>query len=298
MMRPVESRQLIRRRGLVLAWILILGVATVAQRGPQRAAANPRAAAPIDITGNWVSVVSEDWLQRMLMPPRGDYAGVPLNLEGRRVANSWEPAKSALDGCKPFGAAAIMRVPGRLRITWENDTTLKIETDAGQQTRLLYFDASTLSTSSGPTESDVKQSRSAGSSRAKSRDDRSPRSQPSVRTWQGSSVAEWDMLQQRGGQGAGLAPPLPRMSGSLKVVTTNLRDGYLRKNGVPYSQDTVMTEYFDRLTEDGIDWLTVVTIVNDPPYLSQEFVTSTHFRRDGETAKWMPAPCEQSRGAR
>jgi hypothetical protein len=230
----------------------------------------------------------------MLMPPRGDYAGIPLSLEGRRVANSWEPAKTATDGCKPFGAPAIMRVPGRLRISWENDTTLKIATDAGQQTRLLYFDDSTLPTGSGSNASPT----SAVSSRAKSRSDKPPQAQPSARTWQGSSTAEWDMLQPRGGQGAGLAPPAPRMSGSLKVVTSNLRAGYLRKNGVPYSEDTVVTEYYDRIAEDGSDWLTVVTIVNDPKYLTQEFVTSTHFKRDQETPQWMPTPCEPSRSGR
>ena len=248
--------------------VIQLGGAQIAtaQRGPRRAA-SPRAAAPIDITGNWVSVVSEDWLQRMLVPPRGDYAGVPLSLEGRRVANLWEPARAATDGCKPFGAAAVMRVPGRLRVSWENDTALKIETDAGLQTRLLYFD-------------------------------KEPARRPVARTWQGSSAAEWEMLQQRGGQGAGLAPPAPRVGGSLKVVTTNLLAGYLRRNGVPYSEETVVTEYFDRLTEDTTDWLTVVTIVNDPKYLTQEFVTSTHFKRDGETPRWTPTPCEQSRGVR
>ena len=268
---------------LLVCAFTIFRIDSTAQRGPRGAAAGPRAAAPIDITGNWVSVVTEDWLQRMLMPPRGDYAGVPLSLEGRRVANSWEPAKSATDGCKPFGAPAIMRVPGRTRISWENDTTLKIETDAGQQTRLLYFDTPPAA---------------AGSPRPKGKDDKPSRLQPSARSWQGYSAAEWDMLQPRGGQGAGLAPPAPRMGGSLKVVTTNLRPGYLRRNGVPYSDDTVVTEYFDRIAEDGIDWLTVVTIVNDSKYLTQEFVTSTHFKRDSEPAKWMPAPCEPPRAVR
>ncbi len=75
------------------------------------AGGSPTAAAPVDLTGVWVSVVSEDWLQRMLMPPRGDYAGVPLSLEGRRVANLWDPANQAMDGCKPFGAPALMRIP-------------------------------------------------------------------------------------------------------------------------------------------------------------------------------------------
>jgi hypothetical protein len=223
---------------------------------------NPRAAAPIDVTGYWVSVVSEDWLQRMLMPPRGDYAGVPLNVEGRRVANLWEPAKMPADGCRPFGAAAIMRVPGRLHITWENETTLRIDTDAGQQTRLLHFD-------------------------------RQPSRTPSDRSWQGYSAASWELLQPRGGTGAGLAPPQPRI-GSLKVVSTNLRAGYLRRNGVPYSEEAVLTEYFDRLTEEGTDWLTVMTIVEDPKYLTQDFVTSTHFKREADGSKWMPTSCDTS----
>jgi hypothetical protein len=236
-------------------------------RGVPAGASTPKASAPIDLTGTWVSVVSEDWLQRMLMPPRGDYAGVPLTLEGRRVANLWEPANVSTDGCKAYGAPALMRIPGRLQVSWDNDTTLKIETDAGQQTRLLHFGLST-----------------------------SPKTPAAERSWQGYSQAEWEQLIQRGGQGGGLVPPPPRPGAALKVVTTRLRAGYLRKNGVPYSEDAVLTEYFDRLSEDGTDWLLVETIVNDPKYLAQEFVTSTHFRREPDASKWMPSPCEATRG--
>jgi hypothetical protein len=250
-----------------LVCLLALPAAARAQRartaGPA-AGTTPKAAAPVDLSGNWVSVVSEDWLQRMLMPPRGDYAGVPLTLEGRRIANLWEPASVATDGCKPFGAPAIMRVPGRLQISWENDTTLKIETDAGLQTRLLHFDPP-----------------------------KTPVTEPS---WQGYSHAEWEQLIQRGGQGGGLMPPPPRAGSALKVVTTKLKAGYLRKNGVPYSEDAVLTEYFDRLSEDGAEWLLVQAIVNDPKYLTQEFVTSTHFKREPDASKWTPSPCEAARG--
>jgi hypothetical protein len=200
----------------------------------------------------------------MLMPPRGDYAGVPLTLEGRRVANLWEPASIATDGCKPYGAPAIMRIPGRLQISWENDTILKIETDAGLQTRLLHFDQ--------------------------------PKTPATERSWQGYSQADWEQLIQRGGQGGGLAPPPPRPGAALKVITTRLKAGYLRKNGVPYSEDAVLTEYFDRLSEDGTEWLLVKTIVSDPKYLSQEFVTSTHFKREPDASKWMPSPCGAGRG--
>src|SRR5262245_25832550 len=125
----------------VLGMATLISVPVSAQRdggaGRGGAPATPRAAAPFDLTGVWVSVVTEDWRWRMVVPKKGDYSGVPLTAEGKKVADAWDPAKMASDGCRPFGAAAIMRVPGRLRVAWENDTTLKIETDAGQQTRLL-----------------------------------------------------------------------------------------------------------------------------------------------------------------
>jgi hypothetical protein len=253
---------MMRYAGVLVCLLAASGGVAVAQRGRGAAAVGgpPKAAAPVDLTGSWVSVVSEDWLQRMLMPPRGDYAGVPLTLEGRRVANLWEPANLATDGCKPYGAPALMRIPGRLQVSWENDTTLKIETDAGQQTRLLHFDP--------------------------------PKAPVAERTWQGYSQAEWEQLIQRGGQGGGLVPPPPRAGAALKVTTTKLRAGYLRKNGVPYSEDAVLTEYFDRLSEDGTEWLLVETIVSDPKYLAQDFVTSTHFKKEPDNAKWMPSPCE------
>src|SRR2546430_8596219 len=83
-----------------------------------------------------VSIVSEDWRWRMF-PNKGDYAGVPLNPEGRRVADAWDPAKDQTAGeqCKGYGAPAIMRIPGRFHMTWQDDQTLEIEADAGTQTR-------------------------------------------------------------------------------------------------------------------------------------------------------------------
>jgi hypothetical protein len=257
-------------KNVAVAIVCVLVVSTGALRAQRgRGAAptggTPKEAAPVDLTGNWVSVVSEDWLQRMLMPPRGDYAGVPLTLEGRRVANLWEPASEATDGCKAYGAPAVMRIPGRLKISWDGDATLKIETDAGLQTRLMRFDEQ-------------------------------PKIPMNDRSWQGSSQAEWERLIQRGGQGGGLVPPAPRAGAALKVVTTKLKAGYLRKNGVPYSEDAVLTEYFDRLSEDGTEWLLVETTVHDPKYLTQDFITSTHFRREPDASKWAPSPCEAARG--
>ena len=242
-------------------------------RGAPPAPVSPRAGARIDLTGNWVSIVTEDWRFRMVTPPKGDYASVPLNPEGRKVADTWDPAKDEAAGlqCKSFGAANIMRVPGRLHITWQDDNTLKVETDAGTQTRLFHFGAA-----------------------------QAPSGQPD---WQGFSVATWEGGPTgRGGRGGGAAAETnpaggtaggqtPR-GGTLKIVTTHMRPGYLRKNGVPYSGNAVMTEYYDRTKEDnGDSWLVVTTIVDDPQYLQQPFITSTHFKLESDGSKWSPSQC-------
>jgi len=219
-----------------------------------------RAAAPIDITGYWVSVVTEDWRFRMVTPKKGDYPSIPLNNEGRRVADSWDPAKDEAAGnqCKAYGAAAIMRVPGNLHITWENDNTLRIDTDAGTQTRLFRFGASSP-----------------------------PGGEP---TWQGYSAAQWEFAGGgRGGRGGQSAQP---RTGNLKVVTTHMKPGYLQKNGVPYSGNAVVTEYVSRTMEsNGDSWLIVTTIVEDPQYLNQPFTRSTHFKKVTDASDWNPTPC-------
>ena len=239
-------------RSLARALIALAAPAVLAGQG-----GNPRSSAPIDLTGYWVSVVTEDWAWRMVTPRKGDYASVPLNDEGRRVAGTWDPAKDEESGnqCRSYGVGHIMRVPGRLHVTWDNDSTLKIETDAGQQTRLLRFDASQ------PPSGDAH--------------------------WQGHSIATWEVPAGRGSGGRG-APP---RGGSLKVVTTRMKAGYLRKNGVPYSENAVVTEFFDRHTESTGEWFTVTTIVDDPKYLQQPFITSTDFRKEPDGSKWRPVPC-------
>lgn len=241
--------------------LLAAPVLTFAQneRGQAR---NGRSLAPIDLTGYWVSVVTEDWRFRMVTPAKGDYASVPLNAAGQKMADMWDPAKDEAGGdeCKAYGAPAIMRVPERLHITWADDNTLKIETDAGAQTRLLHF----------------------GNWKALN----------GQQTLQGDSVASWDDLAP---PGRGGAPPLPvggQARGSLKVITTHLRPGYLRKNGVPYSANTQVTEYFDSFTEKSGDvWLIVKTIVDDPTYLNQPFITSTNFKKIPDGSGWHPTPC-------
>jgi hypothetical protein len=269
------------------AVVVALGTGHVAMA--QRAGATPqtpRSSAPVDLTGYWVAVVSEDWRHRMATPRKGDYESLPLNAEGRRVAESWDLDADNAAGleCKAFGVGGLMRQPGRLHVTWADDDTLRVDFDAGTQTRLLEFGT-----------------------------DPAPGGE---KTWQGLSRAEWlrppagnaaPVRAQLGNNAGPIAPggggrgqrggPPPSASlsegGSLKVVTTNFREGYLRKNGVPYSEDAAITEYFHRLPEhpNGDVWLHVVTIVEDPRYLNEPFYTSTHFKREANDDRWNPTEC-------
>src|SRR4029078_13537631 len=120
-----------------LLFTMLMSVTLLGQvrGGPPRP---PKDSAPIDLTGYWVAIVSEDWRFPRLTPQRGDYPDIqPLNDAGKKIADSWDPAKDEAAGeqCKGYGAANIMRIPSRLRIAWMNDTTLRLETDAGQQKR-------------------------------------------------------------------------------------------------------------------------------------------------------------------
>jgi hypothetical protein len=244
----------------------------------------PRASAPMDLTGYWESIVTEFWRLRMLVPDKSDYVSVPLNTEGRKVADAWDPAKDQADGnqCKAYGAAAIMQVPGRLHIYWQDDNTLRIDADSGTQTRLLHF---------------------GGLPPANTTPD-----------WQGYSVASWEgtrLDSVRAGGGGPIADPgeggatgavgsVTRLrkvggvtAGYLKVVTTHMRSGYLRKNGVPYSSNATVEEYFDHFTDPYTKetWLVVTTIVTDPQYLSEPFVDHAHFKKIADGSGWDPTPC-------
>ena len=249
-----------------LAATLWLAPSLDAQRGRGQPAGPPpvpRAAAPIDISGYWVSLVTDDWRWRMVTPPKGDVLYLPVNPEGRRVAEAWDPAKDEAAGeqCKGYAAPSIMHLPGRLHITWQNDTTLAVEADAGTQTRVFHF---------GVPGSDPKSGSDPGS-------------------WQGYSIAQWE-LDGAGGGRRGRPPAGPRR-GSLKVVTTKLKPGYFRKNGVPYSANAVLTEYFTTLTDEGTDYLIVTNFLEDPQYLAQPYVRTVQFRRQPDSKGWNPTPC-------
>jgi len=226
------------------------------------AAATGRAAALKDLTGYWVSVVAEHWHLRMLVPPKGNFEMLPLNAEARRIANAWDPAKDEASGeqCRSYGGATIMRVPGRLHITWQDDNTLKVETDSGTQTRLFHFGGAAPG-AGGRVLSD-----------------------PPKLDWQGYSVATWERPARGSGEGGA--------AGHLKVTTTRMRPGYLRKNGVPYSENTTLQEYFDMFSEpNGDTWIVVDSVVTDPQYLTQPYLTSVAFKKLRDASGWDPTPC-------
>jgi hypothetical protein len=215
--------------------------------------------APTDVTGYWVSQIVDEWRFRVT-PQKGDILYLPINAQARKMAEAWDPDKDVASGqqCRAYGAVGVMQRPGRMRITWDNDTTLKMDFDSGMQTRLVHFvpDAA----------------------------------QKGAPSWQGYSVAQWQVPARRGfGEVSSQANRIP---GTLKVVTTNLLPGYIRKNGVPYSGNAVLTEYINHLTgAQNDEYLIVTAEVDDPTYLLQPFVRSYQFKKVPDSTGWDPMQC-------
>lgn len=261
----------------ILALLLATPIALFAQAGQRGAPAGPPAApgapagqgrggggpaapqtgktaAPVDLTGYWVSIVTEDWIERMSpdSPPSGTGGRGGLRGQGGGQAAPAEP-------CRVYGAAGSLRVPGRLNVTWVDDNTLKIEMDAGTQTRLLQFNPTTA--------------------------------RPTEKTLQGYSVATWEISGggRGGARGAGGAGPAVPRWGSLRVVTTNLRGGYLLSSRSSYSENAVLTEHFTHHSDFGVDYFTVTATVEDGPSTR---ITSSTFKKEPNGSKFKPAPCE------
>jgi hypothetical protein len=245
--------------------IVLLAAAGTALLGPAAALAqgSPREAAPVDLTGFWVAPVMEDWRWRMVAPLKGDAASIPLRQSSRAVVEAWDPERDIANGdeCKAYGPPGLLRLPGRIRIQWRGEDTLVIEKDRGMQMRVLRFGRETRG----------------------------------ARSRQGDSVAHWDpgLPQPPAGVGfLGTAPRIGAESKTLIVETSNMLPGYLRKNGIPYSEETTVTEYFDTFTAvDGSEWFTVTSVVDDPVHLAVPWVTSTDYKRAPDGSGWTPEPC-------
>ncbi|MBI4888364.1 MAG: hypothetical protein HY824_14815 [Acidobacteria bacterium] len=237
--------------------------------------ATARARAPYDFTGYWVSEVTEKWRYRMVVPDKGDYVQVPLNPEGRKIADAWDAAKDRAGGeeCRSYGAAGLLQVPGRLHITWQDDNTLRLDTDSGTQARLFHFGT--------------------------------PAPADEAPSWQGYSAAIWGGAEPRDRRD-GFGGPVQDVEGRLVVVpaqrkeadylavtTTRMRPGYLQKNGVPYSANALLEEYFDVFTDPyrKSTWLVVTTVVTDPQYLIEPLIMHAHFKKLPDATGWDPTPC-------
>jgi hypothetical protein len=259
-----------------------------------------KVAAPFDLAGYWTAVITEDWHVRMLTAPKGDFGSgaagavaipgtgpvglgpnpsdqgnIPYKVKGAQEAMKWDPAKDEAEGnqCKAYGAPGIMRQPTHLHITWQDENTLKLETDYGTQTRLFHFipppPAGQMNFVNGtylPPEA--------------------PKLEPPAgfeASWQGYSNAMWTAL---GGQ------PNFERSGNLKVVTSRLKAGYYWKNGMPYTGNATLTEHFRTLDlPDGSTWIVLTEMVEDPEYLTQPFVVIYHFKKLPDGSLWNPTPC-------
>ena len=246
---------------MLVSAFLGTGYADAQQRGSQGPPPPPRQGALIDLTGYWVAIVDQDWRWRMLTAPIGDTSSIPVNQEGRRVAHAWNPAADDAAGkqCMAYGAAGLMRLPTRLHIHWADDQTLQIDTDSGQQTRQFHF-AGIPDAAAAP-------------------------------SLQGYSLASWYKEPQKAGFGPPTGGPQPGKGGSLKVASTRLAPGYLRTNGVPYSDKATMVEFFDRIEDGGISYLVLTSVVEDATYLADRYITSYEFKLEPDASKWNPQPC-------
>jgi hypothetical protein len=247
---------------LLFAFALLAPLIAAAQRPGPPPPLPARQGALIELTGYWVAIVDEDWRWRMMTPPYGDVSSVPVNPAGLAATKAWEPKRDIAAGeqCKGYGAAGLMSRPTRLHVQWVDDETLQIDTDAGMQKRVFRF-----------------------------KPDVSTATEPSL---QGQSQANWFKQLQRRGFGPPTGGPQPGKGGSLKVVTTHLKAGYLRRNGVPYSEGTQLIEFFDRVEDEGVSYLILTSVVKDPKYLRDQFVTSYQYRLEPDAAKWNPQPCK------
>jgi hypothetical protein len=253
--RPSGARAIaIGAAALVIAMVAMRGEGEGQGRGNQ-VPPSPRAAAPFDPTGYWSSLITQNWRLRMVPPAKGDYIGIPISAAGKKVADAWDQAKDEAAGhqCKAYGAPGLMNLPTHLRIAWQDDDTLRVDTDYGSQTRLLHF---------APPQ------------------DKGPRK----RSWQGNSVAAW--ASRRGGRGGA---PSARY---LRITTTDLLSGYLRKNGVPYSENASLLEYVDLFREpNGAAIIVWTAVVDDPVNLETPYIVSSQFKRQPDGSAWDPTPC-------
>lgn len=178
-----------------------------------------------------------------------------------RFADAWKSAPDIAAGrqCEAYGAPAVMQIPERLHIAWQDDETLRVQTDEGMQTRLLHFDAAS--------------------------------SDPASPSLQGTSRSRWAMFALTNPAGAAAPQSPAQRYGTLVVTTGHLMPGLLRKNGVPYSAHTQLSEYWKLHDLRTTRWLLISSKVTDPEYLAAPYVYDSIFQQEPDGARWAPSAC-------
>jgi len=121
------------------------------------------------------------------------------------------------------------------------------------------------------------------------------------KTLQGYTVANWELSGGgRGGRGGGGGgggrggpPPgsgaAPPRWASLNAVTTNMKGGYLLSSRSTYSENAILTEYFSRHSDFGVDYFTVTAVIQDG---ATTRATSSTFKKEADGGKFKPSGCE------
>ena len=228
------------------------GAAGRGRGGPRRPAGRrPTAARRRRSTsrGYWVSLVTDDWRYRMLTPPKGNADYMPVNAEARRVMDEWDPAKDEAGGeaCRGYGAGGVMRLPGRLHITWENDNTLKMDIDAGTQTRRFVFGAA-------------------------------PRraAEPS---WQGSPRRRAGCFPGRRGRGAERPPRSARRDDDAPASGLPAEERHPLQRQRTYHRVLRAPR-----RDEAQEYLAVTTMVDDPQYLALPYIKTYEYKKQPDAS--------------
>ena len=199
------------------------------------------AGAQVDFSGEWRAVTNEVDAEG---PEIGDYTGLPINAEARAVAEAWDASVLSLPElqCRPHPAPYAERTPG-------NPANAQMrwwkEVDPATQELTAY--------------------RKRGAWMEPERtiwmDGRPHPPEYAPHTWQGFSTGQWQ-------------------GNTLVVRTTHIKEGFLRRNGVPHSDKLVMTEYFVRHGS----YLTSNLYVEDPVYLEEPLLRNSIWVLDARLA--------------
>ncbi|HYR91416.1 MAG TPA: hypothetical protein VE422_45595 [Terriglobia bacterium] len=189
--------------------------------------------AQANLDGVWenLTILHEDWPDRLFGPELGDYTGIPLNDAARLRADAWDASLITLPEyqCRVHPSDYVPSFAA-IRI-WE-------ERDKDSQ-QLIAIHTHHFAW---------------GTERTIWMDGRPHPPEYALHTAMGFSTGKWD-------------------GDILTVNTTHLKEGWIRRNGVPRSDRATVTEHFIRHDRH----LTLMTVITDPAYLTEPMVRSRDY---------------------